>query len=149
MVKVCRFNGNTKWHYSNLQHCLNVYHITKQKTLKFPALLHDVHEHILGDIITPVSKHFPMWRLELTKLKHRLDEKIAEHFNCPGLVDYDVMSRVKYYDTEMTNCEAHKLMKNAHLVFPFPKVKFEIKRLSNGKVVDEFLNVLNGYGGYN
>ncbi|MDE1971265.1 MAG: hypothetical protein KGI50_06865 [Patescibacteria group bacterium] len=132
MVKTCRFNGATRWHYSNLQHCFNVSCICKEQELKLACLLHDVHEHLIGDIITPVSRHFPEWKVQMDSLKHSIDVRIAAFFGCPELVDPAVGKIIKSYDTEMTSIEAYTLLRNPEKVFAPPTIRdYEIIKVKN------------------
>ena len=45
----------------------------------FPGLMHDAHEYILGDMITPIKKMLPDYKL-LCKI---LQKKIERYFNIP------------------------------------------------------------------
>ena len=119
MSKVCRFNGNTRFFYSNLQHCINVSNICPTE-LKLAGLLHDIHEAIIGDIVTPVANHLgPEWKGQLTQLKNDLDSILADKWNCPELVI--CKPEIKVFDDLMCDVEAHQLICNSELLFTPPR----------------------------
>lgn len=129
MVKVCRFNGQTKFHYSNLRHCFMVSCVCPHEELKLACLLHDVHESVIGDFCTPVVAYLeqrcPEIKKEIDTLKCELDKVIARQFNCPELLDPKVKKIIKYYDQQMTNVEAHFLINNYWTLFEEPEIIVE------------------------
>ncbi|MGN0924702.1 phosphohydrolase [Ectopseudomonas mendocina] len=54
LAHVCRFNGQTRHHYSVAQHCLIVADIVPQEH-KLAGLLHDATEAYLADIARPIK----------------------------------------------------------------------------------------------
>ncbi len=136
-VKVCRFNGHTKYHYSNLQHMYLVSCIAKEPELKLPALLHDVHEVICGDILTYVAEF--LGKEKLDQLKLDLDTLVANQLGCPSLMDQNIRDRVKYYDKQMTAIEAFALIPNAGAVWSLPEIStVYVKKEANRVVMKKF-----------
>lgn len=142
--KVCRFNGHTKFHYSNLRHMFMCSCICKEQDLKLACLLHDVHEVVIGDIVSPLGSWLSAgWKCELDDLKHRLDKIIASQFNCPELLDPEAKKLIKYYDTQMTNIEGRMLLSNAEDHFDVPEISVKyLDYESNARVIHNWKNKL-------
>lgn len=137
-VKVCRFNGHTRYHYSNLQHMYLTSCIAKEKELKIPLIIHDAHESIIGDIITPVAEY--LGKDKIHDLKNQLDSIIAKQLGVPELVDPDIKSRMKYYDNQMTCIEAWHFFPCANEIYPKPEIhNIYIRKELNKSVVKKFL----------
>ena len=142
--KVCRFNGHTSFHYSNLRHMYMCSCICQEQDLKLACLLHDVHEVIIGDIMSPLSHWMSTtWKEELDELKFKLDKIVATQFNCPELIDPECRQRIKYYDDQITNIEGWKLIKDGHLHYPKPELHVEYLVFeSNARVIHNWKNKL-------
>ena len=122
-VKVCRFNGHTKYHYSNLRHMYMVACVCPHADLKLACLLHDAHEVVIGDIVTPFAESLgPEFKAMIDGVKYRLDCVIARQFNCPELVDPEARKVIKYYDRQMLNVEAQFLLTNHWSLFEPPEI---------------------------
>jgi hypothetical protein len=143
-VKVCRFNGQTKFHYSNLQHMLMVSQICPVRELKLACLLHDVHECIIGDFLTPVVQLLgPDVKWKLTDIKYALDKVVARQFNCPELIDPEAKKIIKFYDEEMTKIEAKFLLENWWTLFDESEIIVDyLKPESNNRVMKRWKNKL-------
>ncbi len=125
LSQTCRFNGGTKWFYSNLEHSLNVHDIIEEPELKYPGLIHDCHEGICGDIITPIAEELD--RAKLAEIKLQIDRHVAEYFDCPALLKPEVRERIHHYDILIRHLEAYALIKNAEQIFPKEDSKFELR----------------------
>ena len=71
----CRFNGHTASFYSVAQHCIQMSSWEKQ----YPEwlLFHDAAEAYIGDIATPIKRHFP----EIQEMERQILYVIAEKYN--------------------------------------------------------------------
>jgi hypothetical protein len=87
-----RFVCATRVPYSVAQHSLYVSdHLPPH--LQAWGLLHDAHEHIIGDLSRPLVKHLarvcPGFEKALLKLKTSIDVAIAQRFGIPALTEQD------------------------------------------------------------
>lgn len=138
LSNTCRFNGNTKFFYSNAQHSLLVSFLCKEKSLKLACLLHDAHEAYIGDIITPLSGLINKEKLD--EIKFDLDVQVASQLNVPELIDKRARDVIKFYDIEATNGEAYGLLENAKLLFKRPTLDITIKQCKSKSIYNYFLD---------
>ena len=89
LSNLCRYNGHCKPFYSVAQHSLHVMSLVPDE-YKMTALLHDVTEAYLGDMIRPIKVVMPEFR----EIENRLYSVIARKF---GLHD-PVPECVKHAD---------------------------------------------------
>lgn len=143
-AKVCRFNGHTKFHYSNLRHMYMVCKVCPHADLKLACLLHDVHEIVIGDLVTPFIAYLGEdFKEQLDDIKFELDEIVAKQFDCPELVDHDCRKVIKYYDQQMTNVEASFLINNYWSLFEEPEIIVDyLKYESNGRTIHNWRSEL-------
>lgn len=77
LANVCRFGGHTKHFYSVADHSLFVEEIVARiaPALRLPALFHDGHEYVLGDVPRPMK---PLLQPEFDRLTGLADGAIGE-----------------------------------------------------------------------
>lgn len=79
LARECRFGRMTNGWLSVAEHSINVSKLVRPG-LRRAALLHDAPEFILGDIISPLKKHLPDYRL----FEDRLAEAVAMAHRFPS-----------------------------------------------------------------
>jgi hypothetical protein len=119
----CRFNGACRRFYSVAEHSVNGAAVAwalfnEDKPLARAMLLHDAHEAILGDIVSPIKKpdllgpDAPIWHAV-----DAIDLAIQERYD----VSFDD-DRIKTIDNHMLGVEWRALMpepeRYAHLIQP-------------------------------
>lgn len=130
LARVARFGGAVgSGAYSVAQHCVvgadALYHETRDPTLAAAFLLHDAHEYLIGDIITPVvealSVHLtvdngrevavrvPEVRMQLSRLKSRLDQAIHHAAGLPWPLPRHTAAAVKAMDLRVLRTERDQL----------------------------------------
>lgn len=74
LAKICRYAGNTPWHYSVARHSILVSRLVPQEgDLPLLGLIHDAHEAWIGDIPLPVKQRM---RLVVEELEQQHDAKL-------------------------------------------------------------------------
>lgn len=102
-----RFTGHTHDPYSVLQHSLNVAEYVKESggapEVIRAALVHDLHEVLVGDVATPLKRHL-RWLAGHENsapsyydiVEHRAKREIAARFDVP-VEDHDLVLRADAY----------------------------------------------------
>lgn len=112
-----RFLGHTFIAYSVLEHSILVQRLLKSRGAsahtQLAGLLHDAKEAYVGDIPTPVKRHFkevPGWADLWMRMEEQVDTAIAGHMGMPWLM-IEMMDRsVVTADIDMLAFEAQVLM---------------------------------------
>lgn len=90
---ICRYGGATKVYYSVAEHCVILSHlIPGDKRTKRTALIHDVAEFALQDIMRPLKQKCRPWYDELER-KIEIQASIAFHVDLPvsdEILEYDL-----------------------------------------------------------
>lgn len=109
---LCRFNGACSQFYSVAEHCLLasqycdfiVPPLLRNRELRAAALLHDAAEAYLGDLISPLKKVLPQFKV----IEDRLQNVIYERFNiCLSNKDRIELKKI---DLTMLSIERRDLM---------------------------------------
>jgi 5'-deoxynucleotidase YfbR-like HD superfamily hydrolase len=104
-----RFGGATMEPYSVAQHCVIMSKLVEED-FAMQALLHDAHEYIIGDIVTPTKLALGKEAGDaIRSLKRRMDRVIGEALN----VDMDYRRKdVQEADLRMLITEAAQLFRD-------------------------------------
>jgi 5'-deoxynucleotidase YfbR-like HD superfamily hydrolase len=83
-----RFTGQTKVFYSVLQHSLNAYEVacdlSLDRTVRRAALVHDLHECLVGDVSSPLKRFMAeRWTSGYQLAESMAKRAIASRFNVP------------------------------------------------------------------
>lgn len=92
LSRTCRFGGHTTHHYSVAQHSVLVADIVAEHTgpaLVMHALLHDAAEAYIGDVIRPLKRLLPEYKV----IEARVEEAICDAFGLRPLtpLEHDVV----------------------------------------------------------
>ena len=131
LARVARFGGATGGGiFSVAQHCAvgadALFHETRDPALAAAFLLHDAHEYLMGDIITPVVEalcvhltldsngrevavRVPEVKAQITRLKSRLDHAIHRAAGLPWPLPQHAEKAVKAMDVRMLRTERDHL----------------------------------------
>lgn len=108
---ICRFGGHTQGFYSVAQHSLIVAaHVPPEEALT--ALLHDATEAYVGDMVRPLKRAIPAYKV----IEDRIWEAIRERFNLGPIT-----AAIKEADERALQTERRDLM----IPSPFPWSKDE------------------------
>jgi uncharacterized protein len=80
---ICRYGGHTKAFYSVAEHCVLVASRCPEG-LELLGLLHDAAEAYIQDFISPIKKHFPVYKVMEENILRVIFEKYNLH---PSLLD--------------------------------------------------------------
>lgn len=109
--RLARYNGHTKFFYSVAEHSVHVAELARVRGLgprvTMRALLHDAHEAIIGDLVTPVARILGEGA-KLERLKMNLDAAIAEALDVPP-PDEQTAAIVERLDAAMLASEISQL----------------------------------------
>jgi hypothetical protein len=82
---ICRYGGHASRFYSVAEHCLLISEAVSPENAAW-GLLHDAGEAYLGDVITPLKRLLPDYKV----IEHRLQDVICDRFKlnreCPAEV---------------------------------------------------------------
>lgn len=123
LSRICRFGGACRDHYSVAQHSFHVTAVVRRLAPTCPddglryALLHDAHEMVLSDIVSPVKallKRFEHVAPTLDWFEKDIDRRIFEGLGYRHLMwmsqEYPLAAIVKQADTIMLGVERRDLM---------------------------------------
>ena len=99
-----RYNGHSYAPYSVAQNCVLAADLVPHEA-KFWALMHDAPEYILGDIITPIKQHAPVFR----ELDGFYEDIIKAKFNI--FTTEEIENIVYAVDSWMLHEESRQLLK--------------------------------------
>ena len=85
LSKICRFNGHTLQHYSVAQHSY-VCSLLVPNEYKMEALLHDLHESVIGDMPSPLKKVIPEYSAYEEKIAGLFRSKFGLPVKISGVV---------------------------------------------------------------
>ena len=102
-----RFQGFTRTPYSVAQHSINVSRVLPEP-LKLWGILHDVAEYVLGDVPTPIKRHWSMFRYRWAE--NRILKRIAKDLDLP----WPMPEEVKIADTRLLATEVQWLFDSVH-----------------------------------
>lgn len=106
LSNVCRFGGQSKTFYSVAEHSVRVaqwlMRTEKSEELAAWGLVHDASEAYLGDVIRPIKKFFPAYKVVEEKVMKAVTKKLGLPWPEPALV--------KKADNVILACEARDLM---------------------------------------
>lgn len=132
----CRYNGQTPFHYSVLQHSIYCEDVLMQmypnsdKKMRRTALAHDFSETWLPDVHSALKHKLTGYR----ELEQEISKLVAEKFD----LHYPEPAIVKLVDGMLLSTELILLMKaQPHIQAPVPD--FKIKRMRPVEVEIEFL----------
>lgn len=100
---LCRYGGHCEGFYSVAQHSYYVSNEVAVPALALEGLLHDAEEAYCADLITPIKRYLPEYRVMAGKIR----EAIAERF---GLAEEEP-PLVKSADTRVMLAEKRQLLK--------------------------------------
>ncbi|MCY2963619.1 MAG: hypothetical protein NT069_08225 [Planctomycetota bacterium] len=98
-----RFLGHTKQHYSVAEHSYHCWAVAPQQ-YKWAALLHDVHEAVVGDVTSPWKSLLP----ETLQYERMWKEAAAKAFAIEW--DYELTAAIKVIDEAMLATEMRDLV---------------------------------------
>lgn len=104
----CRYGGHVKRFYSVAEHCFILSHAVPYR-FAFAALMHDLAEAYIGDIVRPFKRSLPDYKT----IEGRIEEVGAGKFR----VVYPWPEEVMEADTRILTDERHQLM--AHAPIPW------------------------------
>lgn len=123
LSRIPRFNGHTQGPvYVVAQHCCHCYDLLDGPTAKKAALLHDAHEFVIGDLVSPVADALAAlcngsvlfgnnaFKDALRDLKARQDEAIFKAAGLPWPLPDPIASVVRQVDLAMLMTERRDLM---------------------------------------
>lgn len=106
LSNVCRFGGQCKIFYSVAEHSVRVAHwllrTERSKELAAWGLVHDAAEAYLGDVIRPIKKFFPAYKVVEERVLKAVTKKLGLPWPEPALI--------KKADNVILACEARDLM---------------------------------------
>ena len=96
-----RFNGHTSRPYSVAMHCIHMSEVVPDH-LRKAAFLHDASEAYMGDLITPIKQHFPLY----AEIEDRLIKVIFDMYGVP----FEHLEAIGSWDRRCACAEAMELM---------------------------------------
>lgn len=105
LARECRFNGQTREHYSVAQHSVLV-SLVVPKEYALEALVHDGSEAFMRDISTPLKVLLPDYK----RIEERVQGAVHSHFGLPERLPLDAAQAVKRGDQLLTYTERLQLM---------------------------------------
>jgi uncharacterized protein len=134
LSKVCRFNGQCSYFYSNLLHSINVSLLCKTKIGQQAALKHEFSEAFYGDVIHPIkyTTHLDVYRIlekQFQKLIYLKDLGISVE-----------PAEVKYADNVALLIESYFL--NKHIYYDLLETRWKDLKYDfhyfTGKLFDDY-----------
>lgn len=101
LSNACRFGGQTSKFYSVAQHSVFVARMLPSD-LKFAGLLHDAHEFVMGDVVSPYKDYYHGYR----EIQNELQDAIYRRFSV--LLNDTDKNLIKQVDGNV--CEMEKMM---------------------------------------
>lgn len=98
----CRYNGHVSAFYSVAEHCVKMSEAVSPENALW-ALLHDATESYVGDVITPVKRHLPLY----VDIEDHLMRVICARF---GLSVFEMPDEVKDADARILLTERAALV---------------------------------------
>lgn len=105
---ICRYGGHVKSFYSVAEHCVLLSHVVPYR-FAFAALMHDLAEAYIGDIVRPFKRELPTYKT----IEATIEEVAAGKFRVVWPWPEEVMEA----DTRILTDERHQLM--AHAPIPW------------------------------
>lgn len=134
---LCRFNGHCPKFYSVAQHSVIVSNIVK-KGYELPALLHDVSEFALGDVVSPLKHHLP----DFKEIEENFEKTVRKAFGIRN--DKKTKLEVKKADQIALITEVRDLITLDDYLFTYDRNlkphSEKIKPLSPNKAYQLFLD---------
>lgn len=103
LAHMCRFGGHAHRFYSVAEHSVHVSHLVPPE-LALAGLLHDSPEYVLGDVISPLKRIMPGYRV----LERALSPVILGKFG----LEFPLPEAVREADLRMLLTEQHQVMCN-------------------------------------
>ena len=110
---ICRFNGGCTRYYSVAEHSVHISRLTDDLMLQRWALLHDVSEAFLGDMVTPFKKHYSMGSYRETEevVQYQVYIKyMVDRYSSDPFAFLDFMSRIKDLEFPFLQREVYELL---------------------------------------
>ena len=101
LSQTLRFNGHTSRPYSVAAHCIHMSEVVPPE-LRRAAFLHDAAEAYMGDLVTPIKQHFPLF----SEIEDRLLRVIFDLHGVP----FSQLAELKPWDFRCCCAEAMELM---------------------------------------
>lgn len=117
LSKINRFTGNTELAWSVAEHSLLVASLLPAP-LRLYGLLHDAHEAVIGDIISPVRavlRHLCDGRDHVADLAARADAVIHERYDLPWPLSADDRAAVDHADRVALATEMRDIRRGGHI----------------------------------
>lgn len=120
LSRICRFTGHTDEHYSVAQHSCHVADMCKKEN-KFPGLMHDSPEYVVGDMNHPLKQMTPQFK--------KIEKSVWENAICPKFgLDAELPDEVKEMDYKIFLIETVFLFENRNDIID--SLRGEIDRLN-------------------
>lgn len=112
LSNICRYNGHVKTFYSVAQHCVLVSRQVRKRSGNPEAirqgLLHDAAEAYVGDMIRPLKRCLPEYKV----VEEKVHASIMKRFDLPARL-YPVVKRA---DEDLLTAEAWALMSASSVI---------------------------------